>query len=112
MSTTRELMRISRGMPKRIADNLIKTTVDKSEEEMARFALKSDKISAAKKMQIAEHLDRGDFRREEKVLDEKMAKEADEYNRLKIKRAIESGKLPDPAKDEFMRKRIERMKNR
>lgn len=103
------LGRISAGVPRHLANNLIKKEVDTSEEELARAALRSPNISQSKKRRIASLLDKGRFRRTEEVVNEATVRAIDEHNTREIAKARRSGVLADPIKDPFYRARMERI---
>lgn len=111
-ATQRKLTRIGASIPKRLTQNLTKTIVDNSEEELARAALASKDISPRKKAMIKKQLEAGSFRREEVVENQEVIKEIDEYNTREVKRLRDSGELPDPNNDPFVRERNHRIANR
>lgn len=102
------LNRISSKIPRRLARNISKMEIDTSEEEHARYALKSPDISKAKKEKLARLLDKGSFRRTKEVVDEEKIKELDAYHTKEIARARASGRLKDPMTDPFYRNRMKR----
>ena len=85
-----------------------KKEVDTSGEELARHALKQPHISKDKKRKIHNMLESGKFRKSEDVTDEKVVSEIDKYNDKEVKKAIASGRLPNPMKDKFYRDRVKR----
>lgn len=107
--TNKELQRINSHLPKRIANNITKTEVDTSGELLADHAIKSKWIPKEKRRQIYNMKEAGKFRKSEEVINEKAAKEADEYHSREVDKAIKSGKLPDPMKDPFYRERMKRV---
>lgn len=108
--TTKVLGRISRNVPKHLQNNIVKTVVDDSEEQIARDALRSPHISADKKKVIAQSLERGDFRRAEQVENDEVIAQIDEYNDKAVKAAIASGEIPPPTEDAFIQKRNQKGK--
>lgn len=110
--TQQELNRITRSIPKELIKNLSKRVVDTSEEDYARQQLKRGDIPPAVKNKISAMIDRGAFRREEDVVNEKVVKELDKYHQERINSARRAGKLGDPTSDRFVRERMERMKKR
>lgn len=110
--TRRTLRDISRGVPAELARNVTKTVVDRSQENAARAALKNPGVSREQKERVRQLLDRGAFRREEVVVNEKATKEIERYHETKIAQARREGKLADPSKDPFVREREARMRAR
>lgn len=102
--TKATLGRITRNIPRRL-QNVTRIEVDTSEEEIAKAALRSNKISKEKKRDIARLLEKGAFRREEVVVDEDKVAELDRYHTAEIAKAKRSGMLADPNKDPFWVKR-------
>lgn len=111
-SAQRKLQNIGARIPRHLANNLTTTKVDTSEEDLARAALKSKDISPKKKEMIRRSLDRGDFRREEEVMNEEVIAKIDEYNGREVKKLIDSGELPDPNSDPFVQERNWKAANR
>ena len=107
-----ELRRITLRIPKKFGENLVVKKVDTEQEDMAREALRNDKVSPKQKEAIRQLIEKGAFRREEEVENEKAIKEVDEYFDRKVKQARRDGKLPDPMSDPYFRKRTQEAKNR
>lgn len=102
--TKATLGRITRNIPRRL-QVVTRVEVDTSEEELARAALRSKKISPEAKNEIARMLEKGAFRREEVVIDEKKVAELDRYHTQEIAKAKAAGMLADPKDDPFWKKR-------
>lgn len=110
--TQRKLQGVSAKIPKRLVNNLTKTVVDDSEEELARAALNSKDISPRKKAVIRKKLDQGAFRRTEVVENEATIRAIDEHNTRGVAALRASGELPDPNDDPYVRERNHRIANR
>ena len=110
--TRATLGRITRNIPAHLRSDLTKEVVDTSEEEVAQAALQSRHISPEKKRKIAEMLEKGAFRRVEKVIDEAKVAELDRYHEREIAKARSAGMLADPAKDPWWQKRMARIRKK
>lgn len=109
--TSKVLERISRNVPRHLSENITKTVVDTSEEDIARDALRSPGISPYKKKKIQKLLDQGAFRRSEEVENEEVIEQIDKYNDKAVKKAIKDGLIPPPEQDSWMAKRNQKIKN-
>lgn len=103
--TRQTLNKITWGVPRNLSRNLLKKVVDTSEEDKARAALSDRGISRKAKEELKRMIDSGSLRREETMVDEKVASEIERYHSNAIKQAISNGKLEDPNKDGFVRDR-------
>lgn len=111
-NTRRTLNRISRGVPAHLARNTVKTTVDTSQEEIAREALKRDDLTAFEKDNIRKLIEKGAFRTVETGVNEEVVKEIDRYNTRAVEAARRRGELKDPNDDPFIRRRNARLRAR
>lgn len=110
--TRKELRKISLGVPEKLQKNLERTEIDTSQEDILKQYVKDNRHSmpVAKARELERVIASGALRTKEKVVDEKVAKEIDEYNRVKVQRAREQGKLADPEKDAWYKRRMEQIK--
>jgi len=103
------LNKISDNIPSHLRNNVTKTEVDASGEELAKHALKQPYIDKEKKRKIYNMLEAGKFRKVEEVINEDNVAKIDKYNAKEVKKKIASGELPDPIKDPFYRERQKRI---
>lgn len=106
------LKNISRNVPSHLAQNVVKTVVDTSEEEVAKMALKDPHISPAKKRRLSKMIDEGRFRQVSTEVNEEVVQQIDEYNSREVEAAIKRGDLADPSTDPFVAKRAQRMRDK
>lgn len=111
-NTERELSKVSQSIPQELVDKLIVDEVDADEEEFARFALRKGNLSQSERNNISKLIEKGAFRRSEKVVNEKVAAEIDRINAAKVADLIRRGKIPDPKKDKFIQERLARQRSR
>lgn len=112
--TRRVLQGINAKSATRIKGDLTKIEVDTEGEEMVQERLKREghNISPKSRKALEKAIERGDFRHEEEVLNDKTTDEIDKYQRREVDRAIKSGEIPDPSDDPFVKARNQRMKKR
>jgi hypothetical protein len=110
--TTEEINKITRSLPRELERKLMKTEVDRTDEELAKMAIKNSStgrdgiwLSEDKRRHLQKLVDSGALRHEEKVVDEKVVKEIDQYYSTKIRQAQQRGKLSPAAKDRYLRER-------
>jgi len=107
------LSRISRSIPKELLKgDLTKKIIDRAPEERAREILKHPGVPQKVKNDINKLLESGAFKQEEEVIDEDAIAKIDSYNEKAVREAIQSGELPDPNDDPYIRERNWKMKNR
>lgn len=111
-NTRKELLKVGASIPKSLSSKLIKEEVDTSEEELARFAIRKGDLSHAKKEELAKLIDKGAFRRSEKIIDEKVAAEIDKINEEKVRQLRASGRIKDPKNDAWYQERLYKMRKR
>lgn len=116
MSTADQLRRITFNTPPELARSLMKTVIDTTMEDTVR-AIIADRATPYKEAEkLKRLLETGAFRREDTVVDEKVAKKIERYNEVMIESYKKKGLLDDPMRDEYfkrrMYKRMEAMKKR
>lgn len=114
MSKTDDVLRrISANIPKELLrGDLTKKIVDLEPEQKAREILKHPKVPQKVKRDIQRMLDHGAFKHEETVTDEETIAKIDKYNEDAVRKAIQSGELPDPNDDPYIKERNWKMRNR
>jgi endonuclease III len=94
-SISKELARISAGIPENLQKNVVREVPATPTMEMVmRKALEMESISKEKRDQIKTLLDNGDFSKKKAVENPRIAKMIDNYVGREINKSIKSGKLP------------------
>lgn len=107
-STLRE---ITRNIPAGLT-NIATEVVDIEEEERVLAMIKDPRMPRASKSRLKRLVDMGSFRRTETVIDQEKVKKLDEYHTEAVAKARATGRLADPAKDPFNKKRLWLQRNR
>jgi hypothetical protein len=108
--TTRELDRITHGVPRKL-QTVTHELVDTTEEDMMKELVRSGRLNSRSQRRVEEMIDRGAFRRSETIVDEDIVKELDRYHSMMIRRANGKGLLGDPNTDKFLQSRAKRIKD-
>ena len=110
--TKRELSKITAGIPKEISDNIVKTVVDTSEEDVARQVMSDPKCPLKQKENLKRLIETGQLRQTTTEINEDAARKSEEYHNAMVARAIRNGdiKPADPRRDPFLAKRMDRMR--
>lgn len=103
--TVKALMDIGKRMPQNLIDDaMVEKPLTPTLHKMAQKAIESDKVKDSVKEGMQNMLDAGKFSRTYVEIDKKKAKLADKWMEKEIAKAIKSGKLPDPKKDDDIKK--------
>jgi hypothetical protein len=103
------LGQINKGLPHKLSDKLMKQEVDTMGEDVAKHLVDHPDYPIEKKKRLKKLIDSGKLRKTSEELDERVAAKIDERNEREVQKAIASGRLQDPKKDPFVRKRLERI---
>lgn len=106
-SVRKTLADISAGAPR---PDVTRDVIDTSEEDVARQIVENPSTPPATRRRIQKEIDRGSFMRIEIEENSEAIAENDRYHETEVKKAIDSGILPDPAQDPFVKTRLQRMK--
>lgn len=109
--TQNELNKITAGVPKEISDNIVKTVVDTSEEDVARQVMADPHCSTKQRENLKRLIETGQLRQTTTVINEEAARESDRYHEQKVAQAMRDGRIKplDIRKDAFLQRRLERM---
>lgn len=107
--TQDELRRIQMSVPASLGRRLMKDEVDTDMEDVVKDYLQNNRVPYEQQKRLEHLVDIGAFRSGEKVVDEKIAREIERYYDYKITKSRREGKLADPSKDAFFRKRLAKM---
>jgi hypothetical protein len=103
------LRRITRGVPRHLADHVTKEVVDTDSEERVQRIIADSSISMDARRKMQRLLDNGAFRKTHMETDEKVIKEIDHYHTKEIASAKKTGRLADPMTDKFYADRMRRL---
>ena len=103
------LKEITKNVPKRLRNHLMKTVMNTEQEDTVRGLIESPKISLKMRKKLQKELDNGDFRFAEEVADPEIEKELDVYYDKEVKKAIKEGRLSSPDDDPYYQKIVARL---
>jgi len=102
------LKEITDNVPERLKNALMKKSMNTEQEETVRALIKNPGTSSEIRDKLKKELEAGEFRFEEEIVDEKIAKELDSYYEVEVKKAIKEGRLGSPDEDPYYQKMVAR----
>lgn len=102
------LNEITNSLPEKYKKNLMKTVINKDQENTAKDLLKNKNLPQSTRDMLKSDIKSGSLRFKEEIVNEKITKKIDEYFEKEVKKAIADGRLPSPDDDPFYQKMAEK----